>query len=100
MSLARLDDGVGHRSLVEGVGSVLRDALECRGEILLHQPVAGLIRAAALEEDRCDVRLLGEAPRRRVENIDGAMTASRLMVPYFLRAVSRPSTVPGTPIAR
>ena len=55
---ARLDDRVGGRALVEGVGAVLGDAGERRGEVGLDQPVAdGKGLAVGLEEDggRCRV---------------------------------------------
>ncbi len=73
IGLARRDDRVGDRPLVEGVRTVLRDRLQRRGQLALHQPLADLPGLAVVEEDRRDIGLPGEGLGAAVEDVDIAL---------------------------
>ena len=60
-SLARRDDGVGDRPLVEGVRALLADRLQGPGQVRLDQPVADRVGLAVLQEDRRGRGILAEA---------------------------------------
>src|SRR6185312_7838031 len=115
VGLAGFHDGLGDRSFIERVSAALGDLLQRVGEVRLHQSVAGLPRLAAVADTAADSGYLLSASRSllmifaspssstkpsRASLIAGWMTCATLIVPYFLSAVSRPITVPGTPTLR
>ena len=114
----RGDQGIGHRSAIEGVPAVRGDRFQRPGEVALHDPEARRRRLAVLVRkmarrpgsaasssrcfSTCD-RRCGEsssAKPSRASRMAGASTSASGSVPKAACSVSQPATSPGTATAR